>query len=275
MSTNRRRSIRCGGGRIGGVPDTPTLRDACTIRSVRMDIDTTARARRALRIIALTLTVCWVGFWGLTGLLAAVLISDSSAFVGAFAGIGLAPVVPWIVQLSRRRANRIAQGNATGRRAKSTREEEQRLARLPVTIRGEWRRLEHARDLVHGFAEDGWVEPAALLHVNDHVARLEQLLQADERSNRLGGTPSSTLLKQVEELTALLVALADEAVEHQASLASDDPVPATLADARERLETTTKAYRDLQRPTAPSGVQSAISRGVEQPKATRNLQQPG
>jgi hypothetical protein len=64
----------------------------------------------------------------------------------------------------------------------------------------------------------------------------------------LGGAPSPTLQRQVEELTALLVALGDEAVEHQASLASDDPVPATLAEARERLANTTEALRDLQRP---------------------------
>lgn len=241
---------------------------------MRIDINTTARARRALRIIALTLTICWAGFWGLTGLLAAVFIADGSAFVAGVAGIGLAPVVPWAVHLSRRRAKRIAQAR-TWRQTRSVRAEEQRLARLPAAIRGEWRRLEHARDLVQGFAEEGWVEPAALLHVNDHVARLEQLLQANERINRLGGTPSPTLQRQVEELTALLVALADEAVEHQASLASDDPVPATLAEARERLSTTTQAYRDLQSPSVPSRAQPAVSRAVEQPKVARNLQQPG
>ena len=245
-----------------------------SIRGVRIDINTTARARRALRIVALTLTVCWVGFWGLTGLLAAAFISDASAVAVGVAGIGLAPVVPWAVHLSRRHARHIAEAR-TWRQTRSVRAEEQRLARLPAAIRGEWRRLEHARDLVHGFAEDGWVEPAALLHVNDHMARLEQLLQADERANRLGGTPSSTLLRQVEDLTALLVALADQAVEHQASLASDDPVPATLAEARERLATTTQAYRDLQWPSAPSRAQPAGSRAAEQPKVARNLQQPG
>lgn len=241
---------------------------------MRIDIDTTGRARRALRIIALTLTVCWMAFWGLTGLLAAAFVSDSSALLGMFAGIGLAPVVPWLVQANRRLAERLARGDARRQRL-SALAEQQRLARLPASIRSEWRRLQHARDLVHGFADEGWVEPAALLHVDDHVARLERLLQADERINRLGGTPSSTLLRQVQELTALLLALADQAIEHQASLTSDDPVPATLAEARQRLATTTQAYRDLHRAGESSRAHPAGYRTVDQPNFTRKLQQPG
>jgi hypothetical protein len=187
-------------------------------------------------------------------------------------------VVPWMVHLSRSRARRAARAQARWHmhaQTRTMRAEQQRLARLPASIRNEWRRLERARDLVHGFAGEGWVEPAALLHVNDHMARLERLLQADERVIRLGGTPSSTLLRQVEELTALLVALADEAVEHQASLASDDPVPATLAEARERLANTTQAFRDLQRPAEPSSVTPPRSRAAERPEGARGLQQPG
>jgi hypothetical protein len=155
---------------------------------------------------------------------------------------------------------------------------------MPASIRDEWRRLEHARDLVYGFAEDGWVERAALLDVDDHVARLKRLLEADERTNRLGGAASSTLLRQVETLTALLVALADEAVEHQASLADDDPVPVSLAEAKERLSASTQAYRELRpldarRTDQPEATQrtdqpEAAQRG-EQPDASRNLQQPG
>jgi hypothetical protein len=252
-----------------------------------MEIDTNARARRAARIIGLTLTACWAGFWALAGLPFLLLpflglsvdgVSAAAAPLAvAFLGIGLAPVVPWMVHLSRSRARRVAHAQAWRRmhaQTQTMRAEEQRLARLPASIRNEWRRLEHARDLVHGFAGEGWVEPAALLHVDDHMARLAQLLQADERVIRLGGTPSSTLARQVEELTALLVALADEAVEHQASLASDDPVPATLAEARERLANTTQALRDLQQPAVPSAM-VAPSRAAERPQGARGLQQPG
>lgn len=62
----------------------------------------------------------------------------------------------------------------------------------------------------------------------------------------MGGAPSATLHTQVVDLTALLLALADATVEHQAALMSGDPVPVTLAEARDRFMSTAEAYRDLQ-----------------------------
>ncbi|HSK97451.1 MAG TPA: hypothetical protein VK891_12605 [Euzebyales bacterium] len=219
------------------------------------------RVRLALRVLGWVGTTLWASMWLMWGLTVALLPGNGVA-AAVLAGIGCIPCLPfWIVELRRFRRWRTAQA-AGAREARQPLPQDrvaaEQFERLPASIRGEWRRLEHARDLVVGFAEDGWVEPAALLHVDDHVARLERLLEADARVSELGGVPSETLRRQVEELTALLVALADQAVEHQASLASDDPVPVTLAEARERLATTTQAYRELR-----------------SPEVARNVQQPG
>jgi hypothetical protein len=229
---------------------------------VRHESDSDAGLRIALRIIGWIVTALWAGTWTSMGLMTALAYSGSAGAV--FLVLGCLPCLPfWVTEVRRFRAGRQAaaldvrhgpapQGSA------AEQAETERLERLPESIRDQWRQLEHARDLVIGFAEDGWVERAALLHVDDHMAHLERLLEADASVERLGGGPSTTLRGQVEELRALLVALADEAVEHQASLASDDPVPVTLAEARERLRTTTAAYRELRRP-----------------EAARDLQQPG
>jgi len=226
---------------------------------VRQETESDEGLRIALRIVGWIVTVLWAGVW--TSLATATALAYSGSAATVFLVLACLPCLPfWIVEARRFQRRR----HAAPPRARSAAEQPlvtqqaEGLEHLPPAIRDEWRRLEGARDLVVKFADDGWVERAALLHVDDHVARLEQLLEADASVERLGGDPSATLRRQVEELRALLVALADEAVEHQASLASDDPVPATLAEARERLATTTQAYREL--------------RG---PEAERDLQQPG
>jgi len=219
--------------------------------------------------------VGWVltSLWTVLVVAAAIDIYDNDPIITLFAvGTMLLPCLPfWWRQarrIRRRRAEPAPAAREPGARGLPAAESPRQrsvaapsdggLEGLAEPIRDEWRRLLDARDLVHGFADDGWVEPTALRDVDAHVERLRRLLEADERTNRLGGAESDTLRRQVEELRALLVALADEAVEHQASLENDDPTAATLADARDRMRTTTEAYRELRRSDAD-----------------RNLQQPG
>lgn len=204
--------------------------------------------------------------WSLLIVVAMVDLYDNDLFVSLIAGgVMLVPCLPfWWRQVSRIRRRRAAPVAAAPvpalveRPAAEPSGPGHELEKLPASIRNEWRQLEQARDLVRAFAENGWVERTALMDVDDHVARLRRLLEADERTDRLGGAASNTLRRQITELRALLVALADEAVEHQASLASDDPTAATLTDARERLRTTTEAYRELPRP-------DAVARDLQQP----------
>ena len=225
---------------------------------------------RVLRGVAWVVTVLWALFWVLGGTTA--LWDPGSTATNVFVMVfmwafGIVPALPfWI--WARRRHRREAAATAgeavagpvaptatvrTATSATSTSRDAAApavddLASLPASLRAEWRRLEGARDLVEGFAAEGWIEAAALREVDGHVRRLRTLLEADERTVRLGGTSSATLHRQLGELTALLVALADSAVEHQATLMSDDPVPVTLAEARDRLSTSAEAYRGLQQP---------------------------
>lgn len=120
--------------------------------------------------------------------------------------------------------------------------------RMPLRSQGlgaEWQRLTSAHRLVDGLAAEGWIERRALDSVQGHVERLERLLAADRGTDTLGGQSSATLRQQVEELTGLLVALADAAIERQAVLEAGDPTPATLRDAHERLGAERQAYSEL------------------------------
>jgi len=210
--------------------------------------------RRAARVLLLTLSLLWAGFWILGGIGSGLDPTDGTSLAAGVAlalGLGVVPCVPfWLGALrrfrQRRRVERLRAQREAAARAELRRREE--LERLPPGIRDEWQRLEEARRLVTELAADGWVEGAALLETDQHTDRLRGLLEADARTDRLGGEASAALYTQVADLTALLVALADAAVEHQAALITDDPVPATLAEARDRLTTTTEAYRDLQQP---------------------------
>lgn len=214
--------------------------------------------RRSTRRVLLSLSLLWAGIWLLGGIGSALdPVYDQSLASGLAVSlvVGVLPCLPfWIGparrfgrrrRAERRRAEREAEIDA---RAESARLNRDRLEKLPLAIRNEWERLERSRLLVQEFADEGWIERTAVAEVDGHIARLHKLLEADERTARLGGAPSATLRTQVADLTALLVALADAAVEHQAALITGDPVPVTLGEARDRLSTSAEAYRDLQQP---------------------------
>ena len=106
-----------------------------------------------------------------------------------------------------------------------------------------WPSLVKADELVQGFGERGWIADETLAVVR---ARTHDLAR---RSGRAEGAPAGTedadLRADVDELTALLVALADEAIAAQPDLAPEVPVVVTLADAQRRLAATTDAYRRI------------------------------
>ncbi|MEU4599427.1 hypothetical protein [Nocardia sp. NPDC023988] len=73
---------------------------------------------------------------------------------------------------------------------------------------------------------------------------LHRLAIADGMTDQLGGRRSGTVTQQITLLGDLLVALADEAVEHQATIGTDF-TPATLAAAAQRLAADRAAYQEL------------------------------
>lgn len=177
--------------------------------------------------------------------------------LGILAVLGL-PLAGWgAVDLRRRaRADR-----RRSHRARASQQDGQSLDDLPPAIRHDWRRLEQARALVGELADDGWVSPEAIAELDDTMARLRRALEVERRTTELGGRSSVRLTQQVADLADLLVALADEAVEHQADVLAGSAAPATLAQARERMAALRAARREVDGIDRAGGAHGTTSTG--------------
>lgn len=164
----------------------------------------------------------------------------------------------------RRRDPRRADSRRDARRlAKLPEAERFRGSDLPKPVRGDWARLMQARRLVADLSSDGWIDVDARESVDDEITRLGHLLVADKRTTDVGGAANHTVREQVGELADLLVALADEAVQHQAAAGRDGRVPATLTEAHDRLVSLREAREVVER------IDRAQSGTVQAPGADR------
>lgn len=248
------------------------------------------RLWRAGRLLAQTISVLWAAFWVAGGLGTALDPTDSTPLLTGIVfglGFGLVPVAPlwyrWVTQaLDRRRRReremsdldeRIAAGLVRVDAARERSEAIRKRARIPIEVRDEWQRLERAHELVVGFVDEGWVTDEAIERLDVRIGRLEQLLVADHATDELGGRSSDALHEQVRELTALLVALADDALERQVALTDgDDVVPTTLRDAQERLAAEHLALDEL---SDPSGALEELTRHLNgQRRGTAQRRRP-
>lgn len=116
---------------------------------------------------------------------------------------------------------------------------------LPGRLQMPWNRLVQAWEVITELQRQGWVDPDSVRGLPQSMARLHQLGVADGMTDHLGGRQSGAVERQINRLADLLVALADEAVEHQAAISAGDYTPATLAAAAERLAADRAAYREL------------------------------
>ncbi len=120
-----------------------------------------------------------------------------------------------------------------------------RAPQLPPRLQPAWNRLSQAWNVVTELQRQGWVDADSTRGLPQSMARLHQLGVADGMTDHLGGRRSSSVEQQIGRLADLLVALADEAVEHQATIGAGDFTPATLAAAAQRLAADSAAYREL------------------------------
>ncbi|MFC4375245.1 hypothetical protein ACFO5K_14190 [Nocardia halotolerans] len=118
------------------------------------------------------------------------------------------------------------------------------VPQLPSRLQQPWNRLSQAWSVVAELQRQGWIDPASTSGLPQSMQRLHRLAVADGMTDQLGGRRSSAVEQQLERLGDLLVALADEAVEHQATIGADF-TPATLAAAAQRLAADRAAYREL------------------------------
>lgn len=118
------------------------------------------------------------------------------------------------------------------------------VPQLPHRLQSSWNRLSQAWNVVFELQRQGWIDATSTRGLPESMSRLHRLGVADGLTDQLGGRQSSTVERQITRLGDLLVALADEAVEHQATVGTDF-TPATLAAAAERLAADRAAYREL------------------------------
>lgn len=116
---------------------------------------------------------------------------------------------------------------------------------LPTRLQAHWIRLDQAWNVVTELQRQGWVDADSTRGVPQSMSRLYQLGVADGMTDNLGGRRSSAVEQQLNRLADLLVALADEAVDHQAAISATDFAPATLTAAAQRLAADSAAYREL------------------------------
>ncbi len=114
---------------------------------------------------------------------------------------------------------------------------------LPDRLDRAWRSLAKADELVEGFGERGWIAPETCVVVQQRTHDLARRVgRVEQRGVEEADESPAALAREVEQLTELLVALADEAVARQPDLAPEVPVVVSLADAQRRLGATHDLY---------------------------------
>lgn len=210
-------------------------------RPARRKVRRTVRATTA--VMAVTLLLAALGLLAIGDPGAIRLVLGALALIGGAVSAGAAG----LAQLADRRDPDVVRERAMARGELTPHMLDEDLSELPRDVRGDFRRLLQARQLVGDLAADGWVHPPSMLEVDGEVARLHRLLVVDRRARSLGGRQSAVLRGQVAELADLLVALADEAVDHQAdAMVQASTTAVTLADARDHLQALREARAEVQ-----------------------------
>lgn len=181
----------------------------------------------------------WSSFWVLVALVGPG--AEDPATLAERIGVGLFAVavaaVPWV--WLRRRAT------GTGRPTRAQRRDAKRLKalqRLPEDAREAWVNLDQAQGLLFELAARGWVDNKAVFSLAEETDRLRDLLEVDAQTDQVGGAPSTNLRDRVIQLRDLVVALCDEAVEHQTEQGGT-VLPVTLQDAHDRMRAEGEARR--------------------------------
>lgn len=187
--------------------------------------------RERLRGLVPPLAFLWAGFWGLVtwNVLS---VPGPGAIIGAVFS-AIAGLLPAAMLIARKQPRAAAPPPAAE-------------LNMPKSVRPHYRRLVAAYEQLESLVADGVIERASLRGVEERIRRLARLLAADASNQELGGQASTELRAQVDELTGLLVRLADVALDRQsAALGDDDRTVAALREALQRMRSEEKAFREL------------------------------
>ena len=157
------------------------------------------------------------------------------AVIGAIA-TAIAALLPAAMLYLRRRPSKLEQPSKA----------ERAPIKVPAEVRPGYRRLTTAYEQAKGLVADGIIDASVLDGIEERIVEVVRLLSADVTNQELGGRPSARLRGQVDELTDLLVGLADAALDRQtAALDSDNQAAAALREALGRMRAEERGYREI------------------------------
>lgn len=175
----------------------------------------------------------WAGFWGLVTWNIFTDNIGAGAVIGGVASLAAALLPAAMLYLLRR----------------YPKAQEPRIelpAKVPAEIRPSYRRLMTAYEQARGLVAHEIIDGNVLRGVEERILEVIRLLSADVSNQELGGRPSARLRGQVEELTNLLVGLADAALDRRtAALDSDDQAATALRESLGRMRAEEQGYREL------------------------------
>jgi hypothetical protein len=131
-------------------------------------------------------------------------------------------------------------------RRSSSPEESPLKPEIPDEMRPSYHRLLGAYEQARTLVADGLIETNVFRGVGERIEEVVGLLSADVSNQELGGRPSARLREEVDELTELLVGLADAALDRRtAALDSDNQAAAALREALGRMRAEEQGFREL------------------------------
>ena len=103
-----------------------------------------------------------------------------------------------------------------------------------------------AYEQVKSLVAEEIIDESVLQEIEERINEVIRLLSADITNEELGGSPSARMRGQVDELTDLLVGLADAALDRRtAALDSDNQAAAALREALGRMRAEERGHREI------------------------------
>jgi uncharacterized membrane protein len=182
---------------------------------------------------AVLASAVWAGFWGLVTWNVFTDNVGAGAVIGGLAS-AVAALLPAAMLYLRRKPSKGEPSKVEPKR------------KLPAELRPSYRRLMTAYEQARSLVTDHVIDDGILEGVEERIQEVIRLLAADVTNEELGGRPSAQLREEVDELTELLVGLADAALDRRtAALGSDDQAAAALREALGRMRAEEQGYREL------------------------------
>jgi hypothetical protein len=204
-----------------------------------------SRIRRMVRSAIRVATAVWAGLWGFT--FAVGLLDGQTSWAIRVPGlilIGLLGFGPLIGHIWWARTHPLPAPAAPAAAP--------RAVHPPYSPLG---RLERIADAADQLRAGGWIPESDHLGIRGRVARLQDLVVADERSVALGGQPSPVIGQEIERLHRSVVGLLDASIDSAAVAPGDADLDSRLTQHLDALHSRGQAIGELEGRAEPFGHQ--------------------